>query len=174
MTSNFIFSEAKRVRKRCDTADPFAALEAMGVVVVHSDRYAKDGLKGFCAILNRIMYVVINAKLSSEEQRVVAAHELGHLVLHRKELLVGACTDASIYDATGQQERDATLFAAEFLLGDAELQEAMQNYDADIYSMASALYLPVPLLAFKVFGMQARGYVDLRLPVDLNSQFLAG
>lgn len=82
MTNEFISSEARRVRKKYHSSDPFEILKAMHVVIVYSDSYRRDGLKGFCTVFNRTIYVVINAKLSREEKRVVAAHELGHIILH--------------------------------------------------------------------------------------------
>ena len=77
MTNEFISSETRRIRKKYHSADPFEILKAMHVVIVYSNSYPRDGLKGFCTVFNRTIYVVINAKLSREEKRVVAAHELG-------------------------------------------------------------------------------------------------
>lgn len=62
----------------------------MHVETVYSHVYPRDGLKGYCAILNKTKYVVINGKLKRIEQNVVGAHELAHLVRHKNELKLGA------------------------------------------------------------------------------------
>lgn len=125
MTNEFISSEARRIRKKYHSSDPFEILKAMHVVIVYSDSYPRDGLKGFCTVFNRTIYVVINAKLSREEKRVVAAHELGHIILHWSELLIGAFKDSNVYDATGQLEREANLFGADLMITDEEVEECI-------------------------------------------------
>ena len=77
--TDVIFNEAVRYRKRFHTSDPFELLDGMGVILKFSEMYPRDGLRGFCALMNRIRYVVINGKQPEEEQRVVAAHEAAHL-----------------------------------------------------------------------------------------------
>ena len=172
MTNEFISSEAHRIRKKYHSSDPFEILKAMHVVIVYSDSYPRDGLKGFCTVFNRTIYVVINAKLSREEKRVVAAHELGHIILHWSELLIGAFKDSNVYDATGQLEREANLFGADLMITDEEVEECIGSYDANFFSVASALNIPAPFFAFKLFSMVKRGFA-MRLPVDLDSAFLA-
>ena len=70
-----IFLETERLTRRYGTRDPFELLDSLNVVVKFSTAFSRDGLKGFCTIMNRTRYVVINASLRSEEQRVVAGHE---------------------------------------------------------------------------------------------------
>ena len=172
MTNEFISSEARRIRKKYHSSDPFEILKAMHVVIAYSDSYPRDGLKGFCTVFNRTIYVVINAKLSREEKRVVAAHELGHIILHWSELLIGAFKDSNVYDATGQLEREANLFGADLMITDEEVEECIGSCDANFFSVASALNIPAPFFAFKLFSMVKRGFA-MRLPVDLDSAFLA-
>ena len=52
MTNEFISSEARRIRKKYHSSDPFEILKAMHVVIVYSDSYPRDGLKGFCTVFN--------------------------------------------------------------------------------------------------------------------------
>ena len=44
------------------------------------------------------IYVMINSFLSEEEQRIVAAHELGHIVLHRAQLKMAPMKDDVLYN----------------------------------------------------------------------------
>ena len=99
--NNAIYLEAERLRKKHNTRDPFELLEAANVVVDFTRKFPKNGLKGFCTIINRTRYVVINARLCEEEQRVVAGHEAGHIILHMDDLKIGAFKDSDIYQAKG-------------------------------------------------------------------------
>lgn len=52
-----IYADAERFAAQYGTHDPFELLDAMNVVVTFSDRFASDGLKGFCTIMNKTRYV---------------------------------------------------------------------------------------------------------------------
>ena len=169
--SDYIYLQAQRLLKRYHTDDPFALLRAMGVVLRFSDAYPRDGLRGYCAVLNKTRYVVINAKQPEEEQRVVAAHEAGHLVLHAEQLKIGALKDLNVYTVTGIQEREANFFAADFLMQDAAVSELLREEDADFFGVAQRLGVPAPFFAFKLYSMMARGYSMSQLP-DLDSRCL--
>ena len=123
-----IYEDAERLAKRYGTRDPFELLDAMNVVVKFTDKFPKDGLKGFCTFMNKTKYVVINDRLSSIEARVVAGHEAGHIIRHATELKVGAFQDNDIYMATGKKEREANVFAADFLIRDADVLEGVFQF----------------------------------------------
>ena len=123
--------------------------------------------------MNRMNYVMINSRLPELDQRVVAAHEAGHLVLHRNDLKVGAFKDDDIYMAIGKKEREANFFASDFMIEDEEVLDHMQAQEADYFSVAKALCVPAPFLAFKLYSMVQRGIAQMRIPVELNSTFLA-
>ena len=101
--------------------------------------------------MNRTRYVVINASLRSEEQRVVAGHEAGHIVVHADNLKIGTFRDNDIYLATGKMEREANIFAADFLISDDEVMEHMRSCDANFFNVARALCIPPPFFAFCFF-----------------------
>ena len=124
--NNAIYLEAERLRKKYNTRDPFELLEAANVVVDFTREFPKNGLKGFCTIINRTRYVVINARLCEEEQRVVAGHEAGHIILHMDDLKIGAFKDSDIYQAKSKKEREANFFSADFLISDDEVLDAMK------------------------------------------------
>ena len=170
--NDHIFAQAEQLRKKYRTRDPFEALEGMNVEIMFTDAFACDGLKGFCTIQNRIKYVVINERLSDEDQRVVAAHELGHLVVHNTDLKIGTFRDNDIYMATGKKEREANFFAADFLIADEDVIDLMKTCDANFFNVAKSLFIPAPFFAFKLYSMVERGYA-MRVPVDLDSTFLA-
>jgi len=157
-----------------DTRNPYKLLEQMGVVVQISDRFTDDGLKGFCTIQNRIRYVVINGKLSEPEQKIVAGHEAGHLILHTNEIKRSpqqTLNDFYLYSNTGKIEYEANMFAADFMIGDNDALECIHDEHMDYFSIASALYVPPQLLDFKLRSMERRGH-KVRLPAGLDSKFL--
>lgn len=171
--NNSFYEDAQRLRRKYDTDNPFEVLKSMNAVVIFSQAYPKNGLKGYCAIMNRIQYVVINGKLSRIEQRVVGAHELGHLIRHKSDLKPGAAfRDSDIYYATGRKEREANLLAAEFLISDEDVLDLMHGSGSNFYTVASELYVPAPFFAFKLYSMVARGFA-MKMPVELDSAFLA-
>ena len=81
--------------------------------------------------------------------------------------------DFNLWDNSGRIERQANLFTADFMLDDEEVMEAVQSEDEDrdFFGTAGELYVPPPLLAFKLYSMVRRGF-DVRVPVDLDSKFL--
>lgn len=167
-----IFRETERLRQRYRTSDPFELLDAMNVVVDFTREFPRDGLKGFCTVINRTRYVVINARLCEEEQRVVAGHEAGHLILHKDDLRIGAFKDNDIYMAKSKKEREANFFSADFLISDSDVLDAMKSGEANFFTVARSLYIPDPFFAFKLYSMVERGY-SMKMPVELNSTFLA-
>lgn len=168
--SNYIYDQIDQLIRKYHTRDPFALLEALHVVTKESDAFAQ--LKGFCFTSCRTTYVVVNANLQPAEQRIVAAHELGHIVLHRDLLHVAPMKDSVLYDMTSRTEYEANLFAAELLLSDAELMDIAREEDMDFFGLCSRLRVNPDLMSFKLFGMLKRGY-PVNLPAGLNSRFLS-
>ena len=170
--NDYIYERAMLCRERIQGSDPFQLLRDLGIVLMISNAFAKDHLRGFCTMANGVPYVVINGNQPEEEQRVAAAHEAGHLLLHQDRLRDGVpLYDLDICSNRGRLEQQANLFAADFLLGDDEVLEQMAGGDADYFAVAKALSVPAPLLSFKLFSMVRRGY-PVRMPVELDSTFL--
>ena len=166
-----IYSSAAGLIRKYGTRDPFEMMEAMHVNVLFSQAYSENGLKGYCTILNRIKYVVINAKLPPDELAIVGSHECGHLALHSDKLRIGTLSDFDIYNARGKMEREANIFAADYLISDEDVADLISCQDSDFFSVASALRVPAPFFAFKLYSMVERGFA-LRLPVEPDSAFM--
>ena len=169
--NEMIYDQAQRCRKRFHTSDPYELLNGMGAVLVPSTKYPRDGLRGYCTVMNKTKYVVINANQPEEEQRVVAAHEAGHLILHKTQLKAGAMSDFDVYNVKSRLERQANFFAADFLINDDDVMDVMQSHEADFFEAARALLIPAPFFAFKLYSMVRRGY-NMSVPLELNSTFL--
>jgi Zn-dependent peptidase ImmA (M78 family) len=170
----FIYEAAETAAKKHDTRDPYKLLDAIGAKTKIVYQYEPDGLKGFSTIMNRVMFAVINGHLNEHDQRIVAGHEAAHLILHKDEILLSPAKtlrDFNLYDNSGQLEHQANSFLADYLVSDDDVMESILYDDRDYFATARELYIPPPLLAFKLYSMMRRGF-DVRNPVDLQSGFL--
>ena len=68
-------------------------------------------------------------------------------------------------------EKDANLFAAELLLEDDEVLQAL-NEDNTFFTAASMLNVPAELLDFKFRVMKWKGYKIVEPPIISRSNFL--
>ena len=169
-----IFNEAEYVADKYQTRDPYKLLDAIGAIVKYEYDYQPDGLKGFAAIIKRVMFCVINGNLTEHERRIVAGHEAAHLILHRKEILQSpakALKDFDLFNNSGRLEHQANSFLADFLVSDIEAMDAIIHAESDYFTTARELNMPPHLLAFKLYSMMHRGY-SVRNPVGLDSKFL--
>lgn len=167
--SNYIYDKVGKLIKKYHTRNPLEILEQMNVVVKESSNYQK--LKGFCFVSCKTTYVVLGSQLSEPEKRIVAAHELGHVVLHRSLMKLAPMTDTAIYDMTSQTEYEANLFAADLLLTDEDIEAMAHDEEMDYFQMCQSLYASPELVSFKLFSLMKRGH-QYNMPLNLNSGFL--
>ena len=165
----FIVEEAARLKKEYGTKDPFALLELLGVQVKYNDAFRH--LKAFYYIMLGIPYVVLNSQLDPVELKIVAAHELGHHILHKEFAQISPIRELGFYDPKSGLEYEANLFAAELLTEDSEITDLLAE-GLDYFQICSIVGAPPEFLAFKINSMQKRGY-PITLPVIYKSDFLA-
>lgn len=174
MTYITTFEDAQKLYRKYGTRSPFEIIDAApNMKLWMSEAYPADGLKGFATIQNKTRYVVVNSFLQREEQRIVAAHEIGHIIRHEVRLRIQPMQDFDVYAATGKLEREANFFAADLLIDDEEALDEIHSCGADFFSVAQKLCIPAPFFAFKLYSLVERGN-PMRMPVDLNNDFLAG
>lgn len=90
MVTDWISREVCRLERKYNEPDPLALCERMGILVLFQPMGTYTGAcKGFFLSQSRMRSITINSDLPEPLQRVIAAHELGHAVLHRKE--AGVC-----------------------------------------------------------------------------------
>lgn len=99
-----------------------AALERFGIIVVEQT-YNTDGFDGVSFFTDRgYPVIIINREYSNDRKRFTLAHELGHIVMHiSDEIAIPDYRDV---------EKEANLFAAEFLMPAAEIKSSL--YDLKI------------------------------------------
>ncbi len=166
--NDYIYKQVQRLVKKYHTRDPFEILENMNVIVVESDKY--ETLKGYCFMSCQSTYTVINTFLPEPVKRIVAAHELGHIILHRHQLKMAPMKDSVLYDMTSQTEYEANMFAADLLINDDDIH-TLSKEDMDYFSMCKYLCTTPDVMSFKLFSLIRRGYT-YDLPMGIDSRFL--
>lgn len=129
-----------------------------------------DAIKGFYMKNSGIKSITYNCDMPKIMQEIVIAHELGHAMLHDRSAL---CTfhDIDFYHSTSKCEHEANLFAAEFLLDDAEVIEKVKEGTSFFY-LAAQLGIPEELLCYKIEILKKKGYQLEDLPVVYKSRWL--
>ncbi|MBQ7502600.1 ImmA/IrrE family metallo-endopeptidase [bacterium] len=131
---------------------------------------APDAIKGFVLKSKRIIAITVNCDIPLIMQKIIAAHELGHAVLHKSSQML-AFHEAALFDVSSSLERDANLFAAEYLLEDDRVLEALKSGNS-FFPAAAALCVPMELLDFKLRVMRWKGYKLAEPPISARSNFL--
>lgn len=168
--SNYIFQSVENLVRQHKTRDPFKLLKALNVVVSETDQY--QHLKGYCFSCCKTYYVMISDFLSDEEKRIVAAHELGHIILHKQQLQVAPMKDSVLYDMKCNTEYEANLFAADLLLPDEDVAHTSQNEELNYFGLCSTLYTTPELMSFKLYSLIRRGNSQYNMPMNIDSKFL--
>ena len=172
MIMDRISEEASRLRTEYDESDPFKICADIGILVLFAPMGTYEGAcKGFFLAQSRQRSITVNSDLPEPLQRIIAAHELGHAVLHAKAAGVKAFHDFALFDATSRLEYEANLFAAEFLMSDEDVL-AKLNEDISFFGAAAQLCVPAELLDFKFRVMKRKGYKLIDPPILSNSNFL--
>lgn len=169
MKNNYIYTCVDELTDKYCTCNPFELMDALGIQCAASNL---EHLKGYCVIIYGIKFVAINENLSPQERRIVAAHELGHIILHSDRLKAAAHEDMNIYNIADKTEYQANLFAADLLICDDEVNKLANQEGMDYYTIAKCLSTNPQLLAFKLLSMAKRGY-NYNFPIPPKSTFLA-
>lgn len=168
---DLICKKAAAIKKKFATADVYELCNYLGITLLKENLgCSQDSIKGFFIEHCRIKTIVLNADLPEVLQRIILAHELGHALMH-KAVGVHAFHEVSLFDETSTAEKEANLFAAELLLEDNEVLDAL-NRDMTFFSAASALMVPMELLDFKFRVLKWKGYCLMESPIQAKSTFL--
>lgn len=108
--------------------------------------YLKD-IKGYFLNIPEGISIVVDYILNENEERCVIAHELGHVMLHRSSNI--CYLKNYTYSNTNKLENQANEFAAELLITDDDINEAIEK-QFSIEQMACYFEVPMELLEFKI------------------------
>jgi Zn-dependent peptidase ImmA (M78 family) len=172
MSIEHIYDEAARIIKKYDETDPIELARAMKIILLYEAMGDYDeACKGFYLYQSRKKIITINSDLPRMIQRIILAHEIGHAVLHPQAARLHPFHDFSLYDSSSRYEYEANLFAAEYLLKDESVFEAL-NDDKFFFAAARELCVPAELLDFKFRILKRKGYKIIDPPLMANSDFL--
>lgn len=170
MLVELIKRECNRLKMKYQTNDPEEVCRAMNIIVKYTPMGVNEGsCKGFYMASARSKIAVINSELPYHIQRIILPHELGHGVLHVTPAL---CTfhELTVLNESNRLEYEANIFAAEFILHDDDVLDALEMR-LGFFQTASLLGVPPELLDFKLRLLQREGH-KIAAPYIGNSDFL--
>lgn len=126
-----IYEIVERLTKENETCDPFKIAEALGALIVYVPLVR---VNGFYQRYQEQDIIYINQDLTEEEQILVCAHELGHMVLHNDKNSVFLETTIK---GRGIYELEANAFAVQLLQEYLNLNEEIPiiNWTIDNYGI---------------------------------------
>lgn len=116
-----IHNFTESIIKKYHTRNPFEIIRARNVILVYAPLI---DVRGFYQYFQRNHIIYINEDLPEHEKLFVAAHELGHMLLHKSSNAV--YMDTRTCFNTNKYEIEANLFATELLISDECI---LENHD---------------------------------------------
>lgn len=113
-----VHSIVERTVKKYKTRSPYELADLMGISI---SRCELGTIRGYYSKKFRIKQIVLNCNLSENDERFVLAHELGHAIMH-ENLNTPFLTEKTLF-SKNKYEREANIFAVEFLVPDTEITE---------------------------------------------------
>jgi Zn-dependent peptidase ImmA (M78 family) len=165
---SYIINDVSSLLKKAGSRNPIDLAHNLDILI-REDRLGS--LKGYIFFQSRIATVCINSELPEIYRSTVICHEIGHYRYHQKQARNLGFFEQNLFKQNCQNEHEANLFAAEFLLSDEIVLQTLNTMD--IYAGAAALKVPAELLDYKLMLLQHKGYA-LRPCWLAASDFLKG
>lgn len=153
--AEYIHEEAENLINKYGTNDPFTIIEDEGIILKFCFNFTDTD--GFYSIYDGFRYICVNGNLDDPMKRVVAAHELGHDVLHRGYTSDFVMGDIGVYGNDIQIERQANDFAANLLLSDKTVWDEYIGEELGTEYSSVTIY-PKPFIYYKLADMKRRGF----------------
>lgn len=106
--------KANSLARKYNSRNPLEIIKNLNVILVY---YPLKDVRGFYQYFQRNNIIYIDDELSENEQKVVCAHELGHMFLHKNSNAL--FMDTRTHFVTTKYENEANTFAAELLIPDS-------------------------------------------------------
>lgn len=113
---------AESLVRKHQSRNPFEIVKGMNVILVFAPL---TDVRGFYQYFQRNNIIYIDESLPEHEQKLVCAHELGHMLMHRGANAV--FMDTRTYLKSSQYETEADKFAAELLISNEVILENWQE-----------------------------------------------
>lgn len=113
-----IHSLAESIVKKYHTRNPFEIIKEKNVILVYAPLV---DVRGFYQYFQRNHLIYIDENLSEYEKTFVCAHELGHMLIHKKANAV--FMDTKTCFNTNKYEIEANTFASNLLIPDEVILE---------------------------------------------------
>lgn len=125
-----ILAKANSLVRKYGTRNPFEIIKSLNVIVVF---YPLEGVNGFYQYFQRNNIIYIDERLSGNEKMFVCAHELGHMILHKKANAV--FMDSRTQLNTSKYELEANRFAVDLLIEDSVIEEHLDYTTSQLSRM---------------------------------------
>ena len=165
----YITGVVDRLVRKYGSRDLYELCNALDVKIYYMD-LGLDA-KAFYICDSQMRSIVLNNRISKIVQRVLLAHELGHDQLHRDVAMLKGFRKIDAISMTIPTEYEANLFAAEMMISDDEVLDLLYYDDRTFYCIAKELYVPYPLLEFKLRILKHKGH-NIDAPYEANGDFL--
>ena len=113
-----IKQKANSLARKYNSRNPLEIIKNLNVILVY---YPLNDVRGFYQFFQRNNIIYIDDNLPENEQIVVCAHELGHMLLHKNSNAL--FMDTRTHFVTTKYENEANTFAAELLIPDEIILE---------------------------------------------------
>lgn len=172
VNSDTISQIVKKLKSKYKEHDPLELCRSMKILISMMPMGTLEGsCKGFFISRGRKKIITLNSDLQPALLRIIAAHELGHAVLHGSTFGLSAFHDFGFWGMAAQQEYEANIFAAELLLEDEDVLDRL-NDDITFFQAAAELQVPPELLDFKFRILKKKGYQIIDPPLMATGNFL--
>ena len=130
------------IAKKYQTRNPFEILKGMNTILVFAPLV---DIRGFYQSFQRNNIIYIDENLQEHEQRLVCAHELGHMLLHKNENTV--FMDSRTHLKTSTYETEANKFAVELLIPNEVI---LENWKCTTEQLSFLTGYPVELIKLRL------------------------
>ena len=139
-----IKQKANSLARKYNSRNPIEIIKNLNVILVY---YPLKDVRGFYQFFQRNNIIYIDDNLPENEQIVVCAHELGHMLLHKNSNAL--FMDTRTHFVTTKYENEANTFAAELLIPDDII---LENPDMTKSQIAHLVGYDKKIMEFKHYN----------------------
>lgn len=163
-----IYEKANALVQRSETRNALKIARNLDILVQYVDNF--DELLGMYTYKWKKSIILLNSRLDEYMLQMVAAHEIGHDLLHRDLAKENkSMQEFVLFNIRDNTEYEANAFAAHLLLDNEEVYEmAREGYD--VVQISKSLNTNINLMLIKMQEMNKLGY-SFNLPAHPDAKF---